>query len=511
MKHSKLTALLCALAITGAALPSSWAKEEPVLPAATQTTEKAATEEAPVNYTDALLAGLSLTLPDVQNAVEAGTFKNLSPEAPKPEAPALEPAPEPAPEPAVTEEPEPEPEPEPTPAPTAKYTADQGNAAHELTVDGTYDGGSYNSDKADENALRVSMAYVSAAGDKLSKSGNTSNTESSDLFGLNAALLVTHGGHAAMTNATISTSGLGAVGAYGYSRGTYINLTGSSVNTTGNNSAAVEVSERAMMKVKNSTLTTTGYGSPALKVAKNGGIILAEDSQFTTTGPDSHGVYTAGDVTITNGFVVAQATKAAVIKNNNTLTVENATLEGNETGSIPYNIVMYADADAIGTMGTQQFDAKGAHLISHRGGMFYITGTHSKINLDHTTLEQPKDQPVLTITGNDGTYGWGDPGTNGGHAEVTLTNQVLEGNIVVDTISDINLNVRDQSTWTGAIDIVPNAAGGTPYKTNADIFIAEGSTWNLTADSKATSVFNLGTINYNGHTITLADGSVMKE
>ena len=163
MKHSKLTALLCALAITGAALPSSWAKEEPVLPAATQTTEKAATEEAPVNYTDALLAGLSLTLPDVQNAVEAGTFKNLSPEAPKPEAPALEPAPEPAPEPAVTEEPEPEPEPEPTPAPTAKYTADQGNAAHELTVDGTYDGGSYNSDKADENALRVSMAYVSAA------------------------------------------------------------------------------------------------------------------------------------------------------------------------------------------------------------------------------------------------------------------------------------------------------------------------------------------------------------
>ncbi|MDD7073633.1 MAG: hypothetical protein PUH97_04765, partial [Dialister sp.] len=75
----------------------------------------------------------------------------------------------------------------------------------------------------------------------------------------------------------------------------------------------------------------------------------------------------------------------------------------------------------------------------------------------------------------------------------------------------INLSIKDQSTWTGAITIVPNAQEGAPYKTNADVFIAEGSTWNLTADSQITSLFNLGTIHYNGHTITLADGTVMKE
>ncbi len=507
MKHLKLTAMLCALAVTGAVSLPSYAEEAaPAAPAAEVPAAEA--EAAPVNYTDALLKGLSLTLTDVQSAVDSGTFKNLSPEAPKPVEPEPEIIPEPEPEPE--EEPEPEPEPEPV-APTGKYTADQGTAANEITADGAYDEMTYNSETANENALRVSMAYITAKGDVITKSGDASDAESSDLYGLNAALLVTHGGHGAFTDAKISAAGLGAVGAYGYSKGTYINLNGAEVTTAGNNAAAVEVAERAMMKVQNSNLTTTGNQSPAIKISKNGGMILTEDSDFITTGTNSHGVYSNGGVTITGGSVNAKATKAAVIKNINTLTLEGATLEGNETGSLPYNIVLYSDEDAIGVMGTQQFEAKDSTLISHNGGMFYVTGTHCRITLNNSTLQQDPAQPVFTITGNDGAYGWGTAGSNGGHAEVILSHQVLEGNILVDSISDINLNVREGSTWTGAIHITPNAEGGEPYKTNADVFIADGCTWNLTADSHVTSVFNLGTINYNGHTITLADGTVMSE
>ena len=96
MKSNKLTSLLCALALTGAVMPLSMAEAAEPAPAAVQ--------EAPaesVNYTDALMKGLSLTLPDVQSAVESGTFKNLSPEAPKPAEPEPAPLPEPEPEPAL--------------------------------------------------------------------------------------------------------------------------------------------------------------------------------------------------------------------------------------------------------------------------------------------------------------------------------------------------------------------------------------------------------------------------
>lgn len=506
MKSNKLTSLLCALALTGAVVPLSMAEAaEPALPA-----PAAAVQEAPsqsVNYTDALMKGLSLTLPDVQSAVESGTFKNLSPEAPKPAEPEPAPLPEPLPEP----EPEPEPEPAPATAPAAKYTADQGSAAAEIGSDGAYDGMTYSSDKADENALRVSMAYITAKGDTITKSGDTSNAESSDLYGMNAALLVTHGGHGAFTDVKISSTGNGATGAYGYSKGTYINLTNAEVSTTGAQAAGVEVSQRAMMKVEASTVTTTGNQSPAIRISQNGGILLTENSDFTASGANAHGIYTQGDVTITGGTVKAEKTKAAVIKNISSITLDGATLEGNETGALPYNIVMYSDADAIGVTGTQQFEANHASLVSHKGGMFYVTGTHCRITLKDSTLTQDEASPVFTITGNDGGYGWGDAGANGGHAEVILSHQILNGDILLDTISDINLSIKDQSTWTGAITIAPNAQEGAPYKTNADIFIAEGSTWNLTADSQITSLFNLGTIHYNGHTITLADGTVMKE
>lgn len=528
MKHSKITALLCALAIAGTGVSSVFAEEAktpseaelistvmgteaPKAEAAEAAAPAAGTAEtakAPeVDYTDALLKGLSLTLPDVQKSVEEGTFKNLSPEAPKP-IPEPEPISEPEPEPEPAPEPEPEPEPEPAPKP--KYTADQGETANEITSDGSYDGVTYISEKDNENALRVSMAYMDAKDDTFTKSGDVDDPVNSDLYGKNAALLVSHGGHGAFTNAKISTTGTGAAGAYGYSKGTYVNLTDSTVDTTGNYAPAVEITEKAMMKLANTTVTTTGYASPAMKVGKNGGILLAENSHFTTSGQESHGVYTTGDVTVTNGTVNAQQTKAAVIKNNNTLTLENSTLEGNETNSVFYNIVLCGNEEAIGTMGTQQFNATDSTLISHNGGMFYVTGTHGRITLVNTSIQQDADKPVLTATGNDGTFGWGEAGSNGGHVQLVLQKQNLTGNILVDSISDVNVNLTEASTWTGAIHIVPNAEGGMAYATNADIFISEGSTWNLTEDSEATTVSNLGTINYNGHKITLADGTVMQ-
>ena len=162
-------------------------------------------------------------------------------------------------------------------------------------------------------------------------------------------------------------------------------------------------------------------------------------------------------------------------------------------------------------MGTQHFDVRGGSLISHKGGMFYVTATHGKISLNGTaiTMDDPAAN-LITVAGNDGANGWGTPGRNGGHVELVADNQILTGNISVDSISNINMTLKNNSTFNGMISIVPNAEGGEKYKTNADVFIAAGSTWNLTGNSTLTSLYNLGTINYNGYTITLADGTVMK-
>lgn len=100
---------------------------------------------------------------------------------------------------------------------------------------------------------------------------------------------------------------------------------------------------------------------------------------------------------------------------------------------------------------------------------------------------------LLRVAGNDGSNGWGTAGANGGTAAMTVKKQTLSGKIVVDKISALTLTLKDNSTFTGAIN--PDGQAGTVKLT-----LESGSTWNLTADAYLTE-FNGSTENItaNGH------------
>lgn len=104
----------------------------------------------------------------------------------------------------------------------------------------------------------------------------------------------------------------------------------------------------------------------------------------------------------------------------------------------------------------------------------------------------------------------GTAGSNGAQVEFTADGQVLTGDIVVDTISTLNMTLTNGSTFTGTISIVDNAQGGAAVSDNAVVTIDSGCTWTLTGDCVITSLTNNGTINFNGYTITLADGTVLQ-
>ena len=98
----------------------------------------------------------------------------------------------------------------------------------------------------------------------------------------------------------------------------------------------------------------------------------------------------------------------------------------------------------------------------------------------------------------------------------------------------MNLILQNNSTFTGTINLTDNAAvtakaseiraraststdckEDTPSipdvitRNRAEVVVGAGSTWNLTADAHISSLMCMGTINYNGHQIVLADGTVM--
>ena len=91
--------------------------------------------------------------------------------------------------------------------------------------------------------------------------------------------------------------------------------------------------------------------------------------------------------------------------------------------------------------------------------------------------------------------GWGSEGSNGGQVTLNANAQAINGNMLVDDVSNLNLYLANGSTFNGSIN--PNAAAGDVY-----VELSGGSTWTLTGDAYITSLTcEAGSINLNGHTL----------
>ena len=168
---------------------------------------------------------------------------------------------------------------------------------------------------------------------------------------------------------------------------------------------------------------------------------------------------------------------------------------------------MSGDAD----VGTSTFSMTGGSLTAKNGDMFYVTNTHCVLTLSGVALKnEDADGALLRVVGNSASHGWGTAGANGAQVDFTADAQALEGDIMVDTISTLNMALTNGSSFTGTVNIVDNAEGGTAVSDNAVITIDSGCVWTLTGDCTVTSLVNNGTINFNGYTITLADGTVLR-
>jgi hypothetical protein len=128
--------------------------------------------------------------------------------------------------------------------------------------------------------------------------------------------------------------------------------------------------------------------------------------------------------------------------------------------------------------------------------MFYITNTDSIVNLSNVDLTLADGTYLLVVAGNSNSRGWGTEGANGGICEFNLSNQTIEGDIVVDSISQLAMTISDSSAYTGAIDSDGTTAA------SLSVTIDDSSTWTLTGDSYITE-FNgsMDNVVTNGYTL----------
>ncbi len=389
-----------------------------------------------------------------------------------------------------------------------------------IDADGEYANLIYSSVSDDENALLIDGYTVILSNIEVNKTGgSSSDTENGDFYGVNAALLAENGASVTITNATVTSSVKNGNGVFSYGTGTVVNISDSVITTTGDNSGGIQTTGGGTTNASNLTIETSGSSSAAIRSDRGGGTVNVDGGTYTTNGYNSPAVYSTADITVSNATLTANNSEALVIEGENSITLENCDVYGNmsdDKGSSSdenvHNIMIYQSMSGDANVGTSSFSMTGGTLISNNGDTFYVTNTQATVYLSGVSItSNESDGYFMNVCGNSASHGWGTAGANGADVDFTADAQTLEGDIVVDTISTLNMTLTGSSNFTGTINIIDNEENGTSVDNNAVVTIDEGCTWTLTGDCTLSSITNNGTIDYNGYTITLKDGTVLAE
>lgn len=381
-------------------------------------------------------------------------------------------------------------------------------SAKSLTSNENLTSGAYQSTSANENTISASGNITSTLSDiTVSKTGDSDGGDSTSFYGTNSAILAKNGANLTIKNATITTDATGANGVFSYggsvstnnssSDGTTVNISDSTITTSKDNAGGIMTTGGGVMNAKNLKITTAGTSSAAIRTDRGGGTVTVDEGTYKTTGKGSPAIYSTADVTVKNAYLEATASEGAIIEGKNTITLENVTLvDTNNTlngQSTTYkNIFLYQSMSGDAATGKAVFTAKNSKITTNKGDSFYVTNTTAEINLENNTIVNNDSTGNFLRIQKDS---WGNSGSNGGVVTLNLTNQTADGNIVVDEISSLTMNLSNGSKYSGTINA---ANAGKVYLT-----LDSSSTLTLTGDTYVTSLTNADStnsnINLNGH------------
>jgi hypothetical protein len=366
-------------------------------------------------------------------------------------------------------------------------TVDTGSGAYVLKDGETLTGGTYSSTNADENAIRAEGTATSSLNNvTVDKSaGAASSNDASSFYGLDSAILALDTATLNINGGTVTASAEGANGVFAYD-GATINIKDTVINVTGGNAGGIEVAGGTLNATN---LTVNSTVKAAIRSDRGGGTLTVDGGTYTTAGSSgAPAIYSTADITVSNATLTANDSEAVVVEGFNKVTINNSNVTGSMTGMTGntgseniHNVMLYQSMSGDAEVGTSSFTMTCGSLTAKKGDMFYVTNTTSEISLNGVTLNPADGTKLLVVSGNDASRGWGTAGSNGGKVTFSIADQTLTGDIVVDSISTLAMNITNSSTFTGSINSDGTNAAALSVKLDGT------STWSLTADSYITA------------------------
>ena len=395
---------------------------------------------------------------------------------------------------------------------------DSYDAVTEYTADAEEDGNSYESTGTDENAIHVlNGAEVTLKNITVDRtSSDSEGGDNSSFYGIGAAVLTTDG-TAYITNGNITTDASGGAGIFSYGEG-IVYTADSTITTQQDTSGGIHVAGGGTLYAWDMEVETSGESAAAIRSDRGSGTMVVDGGTYTSNGVGSPAVYSTADITINNADMTAVGSEAICIEGLNTIRLYDSNLTGNMSddsqNDCTWNVILYQSMSGDSEEGNSTFEMYGGTLTAENGGMFYTTNTESTFVLSDVDITYAEDSEFfLKCTGNANQRGWGTTGANGADCHFTAINQTMTGDIIWDSVSQLDMYMTDGSTLTGAfINDETNAGdGGDGY---SNLYIAAGCTWTVTADSTLSGLYCAGTITDDaGNTVTVkgTDGTVYVE
>ena len=383
-------------------------------------------------------------------------------------------------------------------------------AATEFTADTVQDGMTYTSTGTDENAIHVydgaDVTLSNASIDRTST--DSTGGDNSSFYGVGAAALVTDG-TLKISDSNITTDAKGGAGVFAYGDGTaYVSDT--TINTGQDTSGGIHVAGGGTLYAWDLNVETNGESSAAIRSDRGSGTMVVDGGSYTSNGTGSPAIYSTADISVNNATLTANGSEAICIEGLNTIRLFDCDLTGNmpsnEQNDCDWNVILYQSMSGDSEQGNATFEMVGGSLTAKNGGMFYTTNTESTFLLDGVDITPSVGNDFfLKCTGNANARGWGQSGANGADCNFTARNQTMEGDVIWDSISQLDFYMLDGSTLTGAVrDDESNAGnGGSGY---ANLYISADSTWVVTGDSTLTNLYCAGNIvDAQGRAVTIVD------
>ena len=311
------------------------------------------------------------------------------------------------------------------------------------------------------------------------------------------ALLVTDG-TTTVTSSTIvrdsdeSTGGdhSSFYGVFAYGDGVAM-VSDTTISTTQDTSGGIHVAGGGTLYARDLTVTTKGESSAAIRSDRGSGTMVVDGGTYVAQGVGSPAVYVTADITIHEASLAATGSEALCLEGLNSVRLYDCDLTGNmadlDQNDNTWTVILYQSMSGDSEVGEGRVEMEGGSLVSGNGGIFYTTNTESEFVLSNVEISADNSEYFLHCTGNANQRGWGQSGANGADCVFTAINQKMDGDVIWDSISNLDLYVTQGSVLTGAV-VDDESCAGNGGSGTANVTIDADSKWVVTGDSTLTNL-----------------------